>query len=33
MLDYLCRLVNGFEREHGIHPNLIRGTLAENLNS
>lgn len=23
MLDYLYRLVAGFEREHGIHPNLL----------
>lgn len=23
MLDYLYRLVTGFEREHGIHPNLL----------
>ena len=23
MLDYIYRLVNSFEREHGIHPNLL----------
>ncbi len=23
MLDYIYRLVRGFEQEHGVHPNLL----------
>ena len=23
MLDYIYRLVSGFEQEHGVHPNLL----------